>query len=83
MLKWFKALPELLEFESGVYRTTYAPFILKIMLEYSDGDNYGETKQLKQKLPEHYNNHIFLSMLKGMRTLFASEMWLSTSSMKK
>ena len=40
--------------------------------------NDGETKQLKQS----YYDHIFLSMLKGMRTLFALEMWLSTSSMK-
>jgi len=41
-----------------------------------------ETKQLKQKLQEHYNDHIFLSILKDMRTLFVLEMWLSTSSLK-
>ena len=48
------------------------------MLECFDGDNVGETKQLKQKLQELYNNHKFLSMLKGMRTMFALEMWLNT-----
>ena len=47
-----------------------------------NGDNVGETKQLKQKLQELYNDHIFLSILKGIRTLFALEMWLSTWSMK-
>jgi len=54
------------------------------MLEWSDGDNVGETKQLKQKLLEYYitTMHIFLSMLKGKRMLFASEMWFNTSSMK-
>ena len=35
------------------------------MLECSDGDNVGETKQLKQKLQEHYNDHIFLSNVEG------------------
>ena len=39
------------------------------MLECSDRDNVCETKQMK---------HEPLSMLKGMRTLFALEMWLST-----
>ena len=75
MLKWFKALLELLEFESRV--ELYAPFlccILKKKLECSDGDNVGHTKQLMQYLQEHYNTHTFLSMLKGMRTLFALEM---------
>ena len=54
------------------------------MLECSERENVGETKQLKQKLLGHYNDHIFLSMLKGVRTLFAFalEMWFSTSSMK-
>ena len=52
------------------------------MLECSDGDSVGKTKQLKQKLQELYNDHIFLSMLKGMRTLFALEAWLSTSLTK-
>ena len=49
------------------------------MLQYSDEDNAGETKQLRQKLQKHCNNHIFFSMLKGMRTLFALELWLRTS----
>ena len=28
------------------------------MLGCSDGDNVGETKRLKQKLQEHYNDHV-------------------------
>jgi len=52
------------------------------MLICSDEDNVGENKQLKLKLLEHYIDHIILSMLKGMRMLFALEMWLSASSMK-
>jgi len=52
------------------------------VLECSEGDNVGETKQMKQKLQEHYRDHIFLSMLKGMKMFIALEMRLSTSSMK-
>ena len=59
----------------------YTQLHSKEMLECSDGDNVGETEQLKQKQPEHYNDHIF-SLMKGMRTLFALGMWLSISSMK-
>ena len=44
------------------------------MLEWFDGDNISETKQLKQKLQEHCNDHIFLSILKAMTTFFALEM---------
>ena len=60
------------------------PYIaaLKKIPECSDEDNVGKTKQLKQKLQEYYNNHIFLPMLKGMRMLLALEMWFSISSMK-
>ena len=45
------------------------------MLECSD-------QTIETRLQEHYNDHIFLSMLKSMRTLLALEMWLSTSLMK-
>ena len=58
MLNWLKALLELLEFESGVEIRTLTQLHSKKMLECSDGDNVGETKQLKQKLHEYYN-HIF------------------------
>ena len=42
---------------------------LAALLECSDGDNVGETKQLKQKLQELYSNHKFLSMLKVLFAL--------------
>ena len=63
MLKWFKALPEWLEFKSGVELCALFNCILKKMLECSDGGNVGQTKQLKQKLQEHYNyTHIFVNV---------------------
>ena len=52
------------------------------MVEFSNGDDVYTIKRLKKKLQVHYKEHIFLPMLKGVKTLFALKIWLSISSLK-
>ena len=81
MLKWFKVLVEWLESESGAKLYTLTELHFK-MVEYFNGDDVYTIKRLKQTLQEHYKEHIFFPMLKGVRILFASKIWLSISSLK-
>jgi len=67
---------EWLESESGAELYTLTELRSK-MVEFSDGDDIYTIKRSKQKLQEHNKVHIFLSMLKSMRMLFALKIWLS------
>lgn len=64
MLKWFKVLIEWLESESGAELYTLTELHSK-MVEFSDGDDVYTVKRLKQKLQEHYKEHIFFANVEG------------------
>lgn len=64
MLKWFKALIEWLESESGAELYTLTELHSK-MVEFSDGGDVYTIKRLKQKLQEHYKEHIFFANVEG------------------
>ena len=56
-----------------VQEQNYVPFLICIlkMLECSDGEIVGTTNQtIEVKATEHYSDHIFCSVLKGIRTFF-------------
>ena len=64
MLKWFKALIEWLESESGAELYTLTELHSK-MVEFSDGGDVYTIKRLKQQLQEHYKEHIFFANVEG------------------
>ena len=66
MLKWFKVLIEWLESESGAELYTLTELHSK-MVEFADGDGDGvyTIKRMKQKLQEHYKEHIFFANVEG------------------
>ena len=64
MLKWFKVLIKWLESESGAELYTLTELHSK-MVEFSDGDDVYTIKRLKQKLQEHYKEHIFFANVEG------------------
>ena len=64
MLKWFKALIEWLESECGAELYTLTELHSK-MVEFSDGGDVYTIKRLKQKLQEHYKEHIFFANVEG------------------
>ena len=64
MLKWFKALIEWLESESGAELYTLTELHSK-MVEFSDGGDVYTIKRFKQKLQEHYKEHIFFANVEG------------------
>lgn len=64
MLEWFKILIEWLESESGAELYTVTELHSK-MVELSDGDDVYSIKRLKQKLQEHYHEHIFFAQVEG------------------
>ena len=67
-LKWFKALVEWLESESGAELYTLTKLYSK-MVEFSNGDDVYTIKRLKQKLQEHYKEHIFFAKVKGRENI--------------
>lgn len=88
MLKWFKVLVEWLESESGAELYTLTELHSK-MVEFSNGDDVYTIKRLKQKLQEHYKEHIFFANVEGrenivcfknMATYIITEKWQSSRS---
>ena len=64
MLKWFLILIEWLESESGAKPYTLTELHYEIV-EFSEGDEVYTVKRLKQKLQDHYQEHIFFASVKG------------------
>lgn len=88
MLKWFKVLVEWLESESGAELYTLTELHSK-MVEFSNGDDVYTIKRLKQKLQEHYKEHIFFANVEGrenivcfknMAKYIITEKWQSSRS---
>lgn len=64
MLQSFNHLIEWLDSESGAELYTLAELHSK-MTEFSDGSVVYTIKRLKQKLQEHYKQHIFFATVEG------------------
>ena len=64
MLQWFKVLIQWLDSESGAELYTLTELHSK-MTEFSDGSGVYTVKRLKQKLQEHYQEHIFFANVEG------------------
>ena len=64
MLQWFKLLIQWLESESGAELYTLTELHSK-MTELSDGSGVYTIKRMKQKLQEHYKEHIFFANVEG------------------